>query len=146
MTNSFQNDLSFGEDEQRKFAKLLISKGFVVEYMAEGKFPDYDIKLTNGKTFEIKSDRKSKDTGNLFIETSYRGEPSGLAYTKADFFVIISGNFALIAKTVDVMRFILSKPSLCRPVYGSGDDGNSVGFLVKEDQYKPKNLQSFEFV
>lgn len=146
MSNNFESDKDFGEEAQKRFVKTLISKGFIVDFMAEGDFPDYDIKLTNGKTYEIKADRKAEETGNIFLETSYRGEASGLAYTKADFFVVISENFALIAKTMDVLRFVVSKPMLCRAIYGAGDDGNSVGFLVKEDLYKPKNLQVFELV
>lgn len=146
MMNNFYGDLAFGEEMQRRFAKTLINKGFVVEYMAEGNFPDYDIKLTNGKTFEIKADRKTKETGNIFIETRYKDEHSGLASTKADYFVVIVENFALVAKTLDVMRFLLASPTKCRPVYGAGDDGNAVGFLVKESDYKPKNMQTFELI
>ena len=146
MMNNFEEDKNFGEEAQRRFAKTLVSKGFIIDFMAEGDFPDWDIKLTNGKTFEIKTDRRALDTGNLFIETSYKGEYSGLAKTKADYFVIIVGNFALVAKTEDVMRFLLSHPLISKPIYGVGDDGNSTGFLIKEFFFKPKNLQTFELV
>ena len=146
MMNNFEDDKSFGEEVQRRFAKTLVNKGFIIDFMAEGDFPDWDIKLTNGKTYEIKADRKAQETGNLFIETSFKGDCSGLTGTRADYFVIIVNDFALIARTEDVMRFILSHPYTCRAVYGSGDDGNSVGFLVKETFYKPKNLQVFELV
>lgn len=144
MTNNFSSDLEYGVQMERRFAKLLIEKGYAIEHMSEGCFPDWDIMVQGGKTFEIKSDRKFLETGNVFIETKYKGNQSGLSATKATYFVVVMDNFAHTAKTDDVMRFILSNPQLCRPAYGAGDDGNSVGFIVNGDSYKPKNMQVFE--
>jgi len=142
--NSFADDLDYGVRNERRFAKLLVEKGYVIEHMAEGCFPDWDIMVQGGKTFEVKSDRKFLETGNIFIETKYKGYPSGLAETKATYFTVVMGNFAHTAKTDDVMRFVLSNPSICRATYGAGDEGNSVGFVIKGDSYKPKNMQVFE--
>lgn len=144
MMNNFSSDLEYGVQMERKFAKLLTEKGFTIEHMSEGCFPDWDIMVQGGRTYEIKADRKFLETGNVFIETKYKGSPSGLSATKADYFVVIMDNFSHTAKTDEVMRFILSNPQLCRPVYGAGDDGNAVGFLIKGDSYKPKNMQVFE--
>lgn len=144
MVNNFGGDLSYGQEAERRFAKLLTSKGYVIEHIADGVFPDWDIMVQGGKTFEVKADRKSEETGNFFIETTYRGNPSGLAATKAYYFTIISRGFSHTAKTEDVIRFLLSNPAKWKFIYGSGDDGNSVGILIKESLYKPKNMQVFE--
>lgn len=142
--NNFGGDLEYGVKMERRFAKLLVEKGYVIEHMSEGCFPGWDIMVQGGKTFEIKADRKFLETGNIFIESKYKGELSGLTGTEATYFTVVMGNFAHTAKTIDVMRFVLSNPHICKPVYGAGDDGNSVGFLIKGDNYKPKNMQVFE--
>ena len=51
----------------------------------------YDAKLDNGETsikIEVKTDHKSRQTGNCFIEFSQYGKASGFATTEADYYVI----------------------------------------------------------
>ena len=51
----------------------------------------YDGKLSNGEEeikIEVKTDRKSKLTGNFFIEYSQYGKKSGIHRTEADYWVI----------------------------------------------------------
>lgn len=37
---------------------------------------------------EHKADRKARETGNVFIEFSQKGRPSGIAVTKSDYYAI----------------------------------------------------------
>lgn len=56
----------------------------------EGCFKDYDFWLSVGgkKTyFEVKSDKMTAITGNLCIEYEYKGKPSGINATKADYYI-----------------------------------------------------------
>lgn len=51
----------------------------------------YDGKLSNGEEeikIEVKTDMKSKVTGNFFIEYSQYGKKSGISTTQADYWVI----------------------------------------------------------
>lgn len=61
----------------------------------------FDLDLLHGKaredafahiltraTFEVKSDAKARNTGNIFVEFRQHGRPSGIATTKADWWVI----------------------------------------------------------
>lgn len=139
----FQNDKEYGEKMQKAFCKLLIKEGYAIQHIAEDKFPDWDIQITTGKTFEVKADRKARKTGNIFIETGYRGMPSGLSRTNADYFVIIIDNFAHVSTVEDTMRFVLHHPRKTF-IQKAGDDGLSQGYLINEGEYKPKNMRLYE--
>ena len=55
------------------------------------KTTNYDAKLSNGETdikIEVKTDHRSRVTGNFFIEFSQYGKASGVATTEADYYVI----------------------------------------------------------
>jgi hypothetical protein len=41
--------------------------------------------ILNGTTVEVKSDKKCRTTGNLFVEYRQQGRPSGIAVTTADY-------------------------------------------------------------
>lgn len=139
----FNEDKDFGEEMQKEFCKILTREGYEVSHVAVDQFPDWDIQITSGKTFEIKADKKTDETGNIFIETGYRGSPSGLAATKADYFVVIARNFAHVATSEDVRRFVLFYPGKTF-VRACGDNGQSSGYLIKEEYYKPKNMRLYE--
>lgn len=139
----FEDDKNFGEEMQKEFCKILIRRGYEIAHVAEGNFPDWDIQITSGKTFEVKADKKTGETGNIFIETRYRGEPSGICATKADYFVVIASNFAHIALSEDVRRFLLFSEDKAY-IRKAGDNGMSSGYIIKSELYKPKNMRLYE--
>ena len=53
------------------------------------------------ETVELKKDYKAKDTGNVVIEYEYRGQPSGIATTKAKYwaFWLVGFDTIIIIKT-----------------------------------------------
>ncbi len=128
---------------QKEFCKLLIREGYTIAHVAEGNFPGRDIQTTRGKTYEVKADKKSEETGNIFIETSHRGNPSGLCATNADYFVVICKGWAHISSTREALRFMLGTDQKYL-VKHAGDDRMSQGYLIKEEHYKPKNLRLYE--
>jgi hypothetical protein len=64
--------------------------------------------LTNGKTIEVKRDRKWHATGNLYIEVScwYQRsdswEPSGLSVTKASYWAFVLEGTVLMVPTENI--------------------------------------------
>lgn len=62
-----------------------------VELPADGFKPEYDLQTRKGAygfTYEVKTDMRAHQTGNVAVELNKRrGEPSGLSVTKADWFV-----------------------------------------------------------
>ena len=66
--------------------------------------------LTNGKTIEVKTDLKWKNTGNLYIETicwSHNNEewyPSGISTTKAEYWAFVLEGTILIVPIKDLQH------------------------------------------
>lgn len=103
--------------------------------------------LTN-KTIEVKFDFACYRTGNFYIEYESRGKPSGIATSKADYWMLIASteegcrlkkNISDI-KSTDIMFSILinkdrlkkiCKENNYRIAVKGGDDNTSLGVLVK---------------
>lgn len=88
-----------------------------------------------GKTIELKTERfQWEQTGNIFIEYESRGEPSGLATTKADFWCheLARGDDTLCYLLIPTDRL----KAVCRHKYkaarkeGAGDDKAQRGVVL----------------
>jgi len=83
---NFKKDLEFGIEMELRMIDHLSKEGDIVEHW-RGYNPDFDYSI-NGKTYEQKSDRQTRYTGNMCIEIcKVSGEPTGITRTKADFWV-----------------------------------------------------------
>ena len=106
----------------------LARKGFDLDLRdgqaAENKLLDI-IQSGNGLV-EVKSDQMARRTGNVYVETEYRGQPSGITSTEADWWAI----------EVDDDVFVLMKTERLRELAGrfrlapGGDNDWSRGRLV----------------
>ena len=114
------------------------------------KNSDWDIDLRDGQageskladllcmeTIEVKTDRRWKDTGNLFIEEScfYQGsgqwEPSGLSVSKATHWAfIIEGNVIIVSKE-HLMNVVMDYG---RPIENKQPPNQSKGHLITPEQ------------
>ncbi len=134
--NKFDSDKSTGEKYEKIMCEVVQRQGYSNPVMTEGDFPDYDIK-TEEATFEIKADSKVETTGNYFIELKYKGNWSGIAVTKATYFVIVdvAKEYAHVAPTENVKEFIKQNWQYLEKKNGVGDDGNVDGVLVPKFLY-----------
>lgn len=86
---TFYDSLNIGEKAQKDFAKILLDTENVVKLeFAQGKFPDWDIKITTPKwekTYEVKIDTISRNTGSFCVEHKYKGKASWIFASKADY-------------------------------------------------------------
>lgn len=114
------------------------------------KQSDWDLDLRDGEageskladllrmdTIEVKTDRRWKDTGNLFIEEScfYQGsgmwEPSGLSVSKATHWAfIIEGNVIIVPKE-HLMNVVMDYG---RPIENKQPPNQSKGHLITPEQ------------
>ena len=108
--SDFQYDLKFGNKAETEFAEIV-----------------------KDSTVEIKSDRKTIATGNIYIEYESRGKKSGLATTKAKTWVykiqegcMIVIDTELLKKT---LRYLIKSRLAVDKVRG-GDNNTSLGILV----------------
>ena len=87
---SFHSDLAFGEENELFILKKVKIK-YPKAYKVEGYCKEWDIFVPEKEVgIEVKSDRASHKTGNVVIEDSYGGKPSGIETTKAAWWVYIT--------------------------------------------------------
>lgn len=105
-------------------------------------------KMLSSKTIEVKFDFACYRTGNFYIEYESRGKPSGIATTKADYWMLIASTekgvelkkqLRDIEKDDVLYSIMLSTEQLkelCRTKYyrknvSGGDSKTSTGILIK---------------
>ncbi len=90
--------------------------------------------IVSNSKFEVKSDRMSQKTGNVYIEYESRGKASGIRTTQADYWVYkISEKQAIVIETEELKIKIqqLVKEGKARMGVKGGDNNTSLGFLIK---------------
>lgn len=131
--DTFLRDLSRGE--QIEIALLeIIQKKYPKAHKIDGYFKDYDLFVPEmNKSIEVKSDEKSKETGNIVVEIEFNGKPSALSTTKADYWVWWDGDKYTWFETESIKRCISeTKPKLCSFI-GNGDSKEKKAYLIKKE-------------
>ena len=139
MYTKFKKDLIVGNEGEWNIANFFKSYGFKnIKYNDDYK---WDICITNPSNnkvsyFEIKTDVYKRDTGNMAVEIRYRGKPSGISHTEAEFFVYYyrdSGDMYVI-KCSELRDLIKQNIEKLKVVMG-GDDNQSELVLISRDDY-----------
>jgi hypothetical protein len=124
----FESDLEKSEAGVREFSRQICARG--ATKIVLGETSDWDVQwVQNGETCtaELKQDLMAEKTGNVAIEVSSRGKPSGLSTSKATYYVyLIRGDYYMILTTS--LRVHISA-NLYRFVKG-GDDNTSELYLI----------------
>jgi predicted AAA+ superfamily ATPase len=95
---SFQSDLKFGRLYENLLLNYIHEDFEEVEFAPDNQFTEWDVKISKGNfvcKYEVKADRMTNRTGNVFIEYECNNRPSGISITQADiyaYFVIKSSN------------------------------------------------------
>ena len=126
---TFALDLAFGVANEGIVAAMLSTRFGYVEVPVETRA--YDLRfLRPGKTdatVEVKTDRRARETGNVFIETSCSGKPSGITASPATHWVVDTcGEGVYLLPTAALRRLVEGST---RSVTG-GDGGRARGILV----------------
>ena len=131
-TNIFWRDLEAGKVHE-KYILELIQQKYPLSYEQEGYFKEWDIfipELNFG--VEVKFDEMSKETGNIVLEIESNGEKSGLATTKAKYWVIYDGyeyNWFLVD---DLKRCIKENKLRYRRFTTKEDHNNKKAYIIKK--------------
>ena len=80
---------------------------------------------------EVKSDYKTWETGNIFVEVQCRGKPSCLSITKAEFYVFNVPPFLYLVPVPLLKNICLKYPTLTK----GGDDNASLGHLIPIQEF-----------
>jgi hypothetical protein len=89
--------------------------------------------VTNSKV-EVKTDRLTEKTGNVYIEYESRGKPSGIRTSEADYWVYKTNQHqAIIIQKEELKRKLKDLVQTGKAKMGvkGGDNNTSLGFLVK---------------
>ena len=100
--------MDFGEAYQYKLLDIVEHDSFTI---AKGNFKPWDVEIkynTETITFEVKSDRKAVQSGNMVIEFECNNAPSGITSTEADYWVyFLDGtNQYYLIPTVEIRQAI----------------------------------------
>ena len=136
----FEKDLTEWKQIEKEFATRLLKWDVTDIMFSQWKFPEWDVKACfnkNGqqerKTFEVKYDKKSDETGNVWFEYMCNWHPSGIFKSQADYIVYkVWWEFYYCDRLKLLIE--LSK-CLKQDVYG-GDRDMSQMFLVKKEVFK----------
>ena len=99
----------------------------------EGEQLVHDL-LTGGKTIEVKTDLRWKETGNLYIETvcwshnNHEWYPSGLSATKAHYWAFVIESGTLLVPT-DILKAVVTVRG--RAINCNIQPNPSKGYLIK---------------
>lgn len=138
----FIKDLKLGNEGEQMVVRFLEKRG--LKYHKSNNDNKYDIEMISGfgqntLKYEVKTDVKCApvfDTGNLFIEFSSRGKPSGIEVTEADWFVTYFqylGEMWFIKS--DMLRELIKENNF--PVFkNAGDIGSEThGYLINRIEF-----------
>ena len=140
----FEKDLSHGNWGEKVIMMYLWCQG--MEFRGFNDDYKYDIKMYSNKykkevLWEVKTDIYPEDTGNMAIEIRYKGEPSGISHTKAEWFAyyyrdIPFRNVWMIK--VEDLKNIIKENSFT--IIMGGDDNQSQLVLIPRKKFKEKFL------
>lgn len=138
----FDKDLLKGEHTEDYIIKYLESLKYVLISRGEAR-KEYDVKMRSpsGKvvTFEIKSDAKTHQTGNICVEYFSRGKESGISVTEADYWVHVivgsSEGIYFYVLPMDKMRDFADHTRNYRTKVGGDPGSNTTFFLIPEREF-----------
>lgn len=137
MSSTFHRDVKAGvHQEKRILAK--IQQKYPQSHRIEGYFKDWDIYIPELDIgIEVKSDKKSQDTGNLVIEIEFDNKPSALSTTKAEYWVIYDGINDVWIKPAKIKQCTLDNNLQPVRFVGKGDTKQKKAFLIKKTMLYP---------
>ena len=135
MELTFKRDLAAGKEVEEKVLKILHNK-YPCATIIDG-FKGYDIWIPEKNIgIEVKSDKKSHETGNYLIEYEMFGKPSALMTTTAKYWVIDDGSTTMFIKPIDIIRCIFDNQLTHRVIVGTGDSASKKCFLIPKEELR----------
>jgi hypothetical protein len=86
----------------------------------------YDFKTVSGVKYEVKAEPSSLKTNNFFIEHFAYNKPSGLAITKAHFYIITDTKKYYLISVEELKKIVLKSGKICYT-----RDKLTIGHLIK---------------
>jgi len=129
MLHKFVKDLDNGIKSEDGMVRILKEEYPTIRRL-DGYNPDYDLFDDDGNTWEVKSDIGSKDTNNIAIEYEYKGQKSGIAKTKARYWIQIfkhKGEWVYLICEVSILKRFLIELAGIEAVESMGKFRKAIG-------------------
>jgi len=136
--SDFNKDLNFGKEAEALTLKTLKQK-YPKAYIKKGYHKAYDIIVPelDNQTIEVKYDRQTDYTGNIFIECESRGHKSGIETTTSNWYFYYYNNLnKLVRVETDSLKKLIKENNF-RKVNG-GDSQTSKGYLIPVKLFEEK--------
>jgi len=129
--NNFGDDLKIGHIYEKKVLEM-VREQYPEAYIVKGYCKQGDIYIPPpvDSWVEVKSDQKSKYTGNLVIEIEFNGKPSALSTTKSYRWVFYTGEEYIITSPERIRKVV--KDMRPAKFTGKGDTKPKIAYLVKK--------------
>ena len=133
MIETFHRDLKRGKFHEEKILEIIQEK-YPRAFIKDGYCKEYDIFIPEIDIgVEVKSDEKSKYTGNIVIEIEFDSKPSALSTTKAKYWVIYDGYDYHWFQTIKIKRCIKEQNLKYAEFIGKGDTKSKKAYLIKKE-------------
>ncbi|MGI9555188.1 MAG: hypothetical protein ACR2M6_04350 [Vampirovibrionia bacterium] len=133
MIETFNRDLKRGKYHENIILEV-IQKKYPRAFIKDGYCKEYDIFIPELEIgVEVKSDEKSKFTGNIVIEIEFNNRPSALSTSKAKYWVIFDG-YAYHWFLKDRIKDCIKENHLNWVEFiGKGDTKSKKAYLIKKE-------------
>jgi len=127
---NFKKDLELGQEIEKIAQEKLINhlNNNITIINTNNDFK-YDFKLSNNLKYEVKYDRMSIITGNIFIEFYCRGKLSGISTSESDFYIIAYTDKDLYLIETETLKKLINNKEYMRPY----EDAIKSGYLFKKN-------------
>jgi hypothetical protein len=138
----FELDLQEGKEAERAILAC-VQKTYPKAFAIEGSFKAYDLFVPEiSAGIEVKVDSMAHKTGNVFIEISLGGKPSGLMVTLATYWAYITNDEVIWFRPERVKDCIVqTNPPMQTYVGGNGfaqgDETVKEAYLIKRSTLVP---------
>jgi len=138
----FELDLQTGKDAEHSILAC-VQKTYPKAFAIEGSFKAYDLFVPEiSAGIEVKIDSMAHKTGNVFIEISLGGKPSGLMVTLATYWAYITNDEVIWFKPERIKDCIVqTNPPMQTYVGGNGfEQGDTTvkeAYLIKRSTLVP---------
>ena len=139
MIDTFWRDLKRGKQVETMALDLIHIK-YPSAHIIHGYNKFWDIYVPELQIgIEVKSDQKSKYTGNIVVEIAFDGKKSALCVTKAKYWMFYDGYGFVVIKPNRIWDCINDNKLLPVNFIGNGDTKQKTAYLIKKSilyQYK----------
>ncbi len=126
----FNKDIIEGKNVEIELKRLFEEKKHIVKFVDEKNEKFWDLEVDGKNTIEVKCDTYSNISTNAAIEFLYKGHPSGISITKADFWVHKYMDEFYVICVEDLRKLIKNNEFM---IVNGGDDYLAKMYLIPSD-------------